>query len=563
MFLGLLRNFRLVKKRSNIERINDYKKWRTDFEASRTQHRTDFWEIQTEVENDWINSYNRALIKKFNKRSTSNRDAVIRIANRTTELAQERLEKEKQRESARKQRAEENSKTTLRKQELIEIMNMESSKWITIDNYKEKITESLIIPENIDHSSYYAQLRESSYIAGLGKIVPEGEDFNNRQETELKNSMIVPIFANVRSAIKKLSYSPLQPLFEDFEAVKSRLYSYPSKIEEIAKVYKAIAQAWKDKEKKDVNVYLARLLEQVNLLTTLVTEWNQYITITKYDDQELRLASFHMIDDEHTEKALKSFRKSGIDIKDPREVQEEDSEQDEGDVLSRADKKEKFEQPNPESSDLLDHELGGKKDVKIPEEEKYDGYDNEEDKISGSSSNSDDSDEGKSVAQLKAKYDRLEQKNKGKEGKDADLRIDTGKIMSNLEQETDFNSDFDMYKGVRKEKKEEDLKFIDKVVSEAVKEENESNKHPEELDYIQDRDKYVNVEWFAYSPTYAAMEMKQRVSNIDEEVLDEKGVENKYVILELLENLMNNPVHEPHLLVKVYKYHRYDPPVFK
>lgn len=581
MFLGLLRNFRLVKKRANIEHIRDYKKWRNDFEASRTQHREDFWEIQTEVENDWINSYNRALLKKFYKRSTSNRDAVIRIANRTTELAEERAEKQKQKDSAKKLRDEEYSRTLLRKQELVQIMNIESSKWITIDNYKEKITENLIIPENLDHSSYYAQLRESSEVAGLGKLAPFGSDFNNKEETEIKNRMIVPIFANVRSAIKRLSYTPLQPLFEDFEAAKSRLYSYPSKIEEISKVYRAIAQAWKDKEKKDVNVYLTRLIEQVNLLTTLITEWNQYITITKYDDQELRLASFHMIQDEHTEAELKKFKQYDFELFDNEEIDRE-PDKDEGDILSRKDAKERFENPNPESSDLLDHELQLKKDKTNSELEKLKGHSDEEKDKSSELSSSDranfnsasdsasdsNSDSDGKKAKLRGKNNSGTGKSKNGElnvegDKETDIRIDTNKIISNLEQETDFNSDFDMYKGVRKDKKEEDLSFIDKVVNETVKEENENKEHEEELEFVDDRDKFVDVEMFTFNPTYAAMEIKQRVNNIDEELLSQEGLEKKYLILELLENLMKNPIYEPHLLVKVYKYHRYDPPVFK
>jgi len=514
-----------VKKRTNLNHLRDYKQWRDEFEASRTQHRNEFWEIQTEVENDWINSYNKALIKKFNKRSTSNRDAVIRIANRTVELAEERAEKQRQQESARKAKADEYSKTLLRKQELVEIMNIESEKWITLENYKDKITESLIIPENLDHSSYYSQLRELSVIAGFGKIVPEGNDFNNKEETQYKNTLIVPIFANVRSAIKKLSYSPLQPLFEDFEAAKSRLYNYPEKISEITKVYQSISLSWKAKERKDPKIYLTRLQEQTNLLVNLITEWNHYINVTKYDDQELRLAFSHLIRDDY---------KNGLS---------EGSEEEENEAgLSKAESKNDFEEANPETSDALDMALDNNKEQEIPEEEKFPGNEG-----SSSSSSSEFLDSEEEVA--------------AKEEEKEDLRIDAKKVIDGIGQDSDLFSDFDMYKGIQGEGKPEDLKFVERIVNEAVKEGNKVDE--EELEYEEDKDKVLDLEQYVFTPTYAVLGMKIRVEEIPEDGLDSEAKDSRYMILQNLDKLMNIRVEEAHMLVKVYKYHRYDPPVFK
>ena len=476
------------------------------------------------MENDWINSYNQALIKKFNKRSTSNRDAVIRIANRTVELAEERAEKQRQQESARRAKADEYSKTLLRKQELVQIMNIESEKWITLDNYKEKITESLIIPENLDHSSYYSQLRELSIIAGQGKIVPEGNDFNNKEETQYKNTLIVPIFANVRSAIKKLSYSPLQPLFEDFEAAKSRLYTYPEKITEITKVYQSIALSWKAKERKDPKIYLTRLLEQTNLLVSLITEWNHYINITKYDDQELRLAFSHLIHDEYKSGSLGN------------------SDDEDEETLSKADTKNDFEEANPETSDALDMAMDNNKEQEIPEEEKF--PDNEESSSSSSS-------------EFLSSESELEKKEENKE----ELRVNTNKILDQIGQESDLFSDFDMYKGVMGDGKPEDLKFVERIVNEAVKEGNKVD--DEELEYEEDKDKVIDLDRYVFTPTFAVMETKMRVEAILEKDLDLEAKESKYLILQNLDKLLNVRIEEAHMLVKVYKYHRYDPPVFK
>jgi hypothetical protein len=361
MFKAVLRNFRLTKRRKNLDNLKEQVEWRKALDESRRKHHLEFWEIQTEVENEWLTSYNKALMKKYYRRQTKHRDSVIKISQRTQELIDERAEKIKQKENLRKSIESENWKDVLRKKELMDILNIESKKWITLDNYKERVTETLIIPENLDHSSYYTHLRDLSVIAGLEKIVPSAEDFNNRDETNAKNSLLVPAFSDVRSYIKRISYSPLQPLVEDYHASKSRLYNYPSKIEKIKQAYQNVLESWKAKESM-VSIFLDRMMQQTDLLVLLVESWNRYIQIAKLDDAEVRLGLDNIIND--------LPERIFFDI---------DKSDDQG-FHGNQD----FQEPNPETSDAIDHLLS---DLKVPKPEPtetsgsqssdYEGYDGE------------------------------------------------------------------------------------------------------------------------------------------------------------------------------------------
>ena len=99
------------------------------------------------------------------------------------------------------------------------------------------------MPHNLKFSSYYVKLQRESEIAGLGKIVSKKDFYNNRKESNIKNYFLLEYFTDVKSLIRHLTYTPLQPLFEDFEAVKAKLFDYPDKIREIAKKYKEVAAA--------------------------------------------------------------------------------------------------------------------------------------------------------------------------------------------------------------------------------------------------------------------------------------------------------------------------------
>ena len=226
MLKVLFRSHRLTKPRIINTYTGEIKQWKSDLKASIRQHGKDFWEIQTEVENEWIESYNHALRVQFHKKSARNRDGVIKIAQNTIALQHLREENAKKAESTLKRRADEFAETTLRKKLLIDTLNLESAKWITLENYQQAITENVLIPHSLDNSSYFVRLREISEIAGLGKIVSHRNLYNNRKESQLKNHILSIYFTELRSLIKTVSYSPLQSLLEDFEGIKAKLFAF-------------------------------------------------------------------------------------------------------------------------------------------------------------------------------------------------------------------------------------------------------------------------------------------------------------------------------------------------
>lgn len=483
----LFRSHRLTKKRILTAYQGEVRQWKADFKASIAKHREDFWEFQTGVENDWINNYNKALMKKHHKRSCSNREAVINISKNTTYLQKLREENSRKKESNLKALADKYADDFFRKKELIDVLNLESKNWINLENYKEKITPKLILPDNLDTSSYYVRVRETAMIAGFGKHHPNDNAYNNRQETMIKNSITIPIFNELKGLIKKLTYTPIWRLYEDFEGAKGRLYDHPDKIKEIAKKYESLAQAWIDLEKNNQDIYLERIFVRLSILEKVCRMWNKYISVTKMDDTEIRMTHTAVSDKEVI-----------VEVADENEAWDKD-----------------FEEQNPETSDAFVEEI------------------------------------------------QLE-KEEFKEGLElADLTKMSNDVMTfNLGGESEPATDFDMYTG-KQGSSEQNMKSLEDVMNELVRDVNDSKdlfQKQGDFDEI-DLEEAANVEEF--SPVFSLVDLKKKIEAISDKDLNLQPKLKRGDILRLIEKLNHCKIDEPHMMIKIWKHHRYGPAVFK
>jgi hypothetical protein len=139
------------------------------------------------------------------------------------------------------------------------------------------------------------------------------------------------------------------------------------------------------------------------------------------------------------------------------------------------------------------------------------------------------------------------------------------KILKNLHDNSENYSEFDMYEGTFKDLADaksrdinENIKKIGKIISK-----NTSNsKEDDPKINLNEQKEEMKIDDFCFNPTFAVLKMKDKISNIDESKLSQNRIDMKYKILINLEKLNNMKIIEPHMLAKVYKHHRYDPPKF-
>jgi len=136
--------------------------------SARKQLYSEFWESQRNVENEWVDNFNKVQLEKHRKQVIKRKESVIKISKATSD----HLDWVRRRDEDAQNRADLRAAKKAEKVEMIskwvDRLNVESENWITKENYHEKITEELIIPEAIHSTSYYEKLRQKSYLSELG-----------------------------------------------------------------------------------------------------------------------------------------------------------------------------------------------------------------------------------------------------------------------------------------------------------------------------------------------------------------------------------------------------------
>ena len=256
----------------------------------RKQLYDEFWESQRKVENEWIENFNNVQLEKHRKQVIRRKESVIKISKATSDHLDwvHRRDTEKQRKADL--RAQEKAQKVEMISNWVDRLNIESENWITKDNFEEKINEELIIPEAIHSTSYYEKLRQKSYLTELGSPQTRFDAYNNRGETRLRNSYLFPIFIEIKSAIKHLTWTEQHKLEHEFKTDKALLLlediPQVDQVPKLRDLYKNLAQAQVGQETQEAK--LQKLYDYLRTLQTLLVNWQKYVTIAQMDEIALQ-----------------------------------------------------------------------------------------------------------------------------------------------------------------------------------------------------------------------------------------------------------------------------------
>lgn len=489
MWRCIRRSLRVTKPRKKQTQYDqELLNWRKEMKATIDKYRNEFWELQTQVENDRITEFNQKELERLEHEATRKRHTALKLSKYAREMIEFKEEKKKKRDSKRMILAQDWAQKNQSRTLLINTLNLDSETWINKDNLDEKVKDRLFVPENIDYTDYYSKLRQESYLSLEGLPKSSYDHFNNRKETQFRNAFLSTLYSDIKSFIKDLTFSAEQKLFEDYEATKFYLMDNPQELKEVQQKYKLILASARAKESKDLNMFLQKSHKQLSTLANLVSRWNSYVDVLKMDDHEVMLY------------AAEEQMKSG----ELPEMFGEQEEAFEGDM----------QEPNPEFSEELPEEAINRENFAEEMEAK--------ESFSG--------------------------------------QLDVQKL---FEESEGGASELDIYSGVSFEKETTPLEAktaLDQVLAEM----NAEVSRPEDLYEI---NKVPGVEFNqekegVYNPAISLETFKQKTLSIDDQDLNLQSRWKKAEILRLIDKLNSIPVQEPHMLLKIFNHHRYDPPVF-
>lgn len=469
--------------------------WRKVCRQTVNQYRTDFWQLQSRVENEWIETYNEKVARRANKFQQRRKESVINIATHTTQLQQNKQKQQQVRQAnlynSQLQTAEKLRQDTL----LVQKMNADSKNWLTPGSLDEKLKDDLILPHSLEYTDYYRKLKEDAAVHRLGLPYGKKDLYNNRVETRYRNMLLHPHYVDMKSTIKKLTFTPAHDLEQDFEAAKKYLIDNPEGLRALREKYLVLWHAVKAIDKEPEN-FLMTTHKQLALLEKLVSSWDNYIKYAKMNDNMITL----FIEDQ--------LIKGGL-IEHPAD---ENVEEEWDDDMKGA---------NIETSDYFEEE-------KVP------------------------------------KDDFLEIMRMKEEAKPT---IDFSSVFAESDEKLPPGSDIDMYTGenVATITMDTDAKIVEAALS-----------IEQLLDNIEkeygDKDIFEDTEQLpeGFKEDYLALEkgdnrlfvlvgLKERINEMSDKDISLEDRWRKDEILKLIDRLNSYKIQEPHLLIKIFKHHRYDP----
>ena len=272
--------------------LQELKQWQQATKTQITEHRKAFWKSQTEVENQWLDNYTRKTEEKLQKQLVKSKQQTIVLCQRTKEKLDQVDRKQKRNKAVLEARRLQEQQMKESRERLITALNIDSQTWITPANLDERLKEGLIVPLSLDFTDYYQDLKHDISVGKMGVTMNGELQFNNRAETVMRNSLLQPLFMDIKSLIKKVTFSECVKLELDFEAAKSvlKLEEHPdlqSSLTSLRSKYVNLASALHSQD-SDPQHYLQKTYEQVVYSQELLYKWNEYMRFARMDDRELK-----------------------------------------------------------------------------------------------------------------------------------------------------------------------------------------------------------------------------------------------------------------------------------
>lgn len=238
-----------------------------------------------------MDDYTRKTEEKLHRQLVKSKEHTILLCQRTKEKL-DFVEKKRQRQAAKAEaRRKHDEMQKWSRERLITALNIDSQTWITPFNVDERLKEGLIVPLSLDFTDYYQDLKHDILLGKEGIKLNGDLNYNNRAETVIRNTLMLPLFTDLKSVVRKMTFSELVKLEQDFEAAKAvlKLEEKPNLSSELTNLrdkYVNLASAIESRD-QEPEIYIQKAYEQMVYSQELLFKWNEYMRIARLSDEEV------------------------------------------------------------------------------------------------------------------------------------------------------------------------------------------------------------------------------------------------------------------------------------
>ena len=229
-----------VAREINYDFENERKKLKEDMKLRRKQYKQEYWQMQTQIENKHFEDFRAERKTKQRNDLDKWRTAICKMAKNAQDHVKY-LEKKEERTLEKMRMTDiKNMRKSINNKMMLDSMDMDAEKnWPTMANLQDKIDADVIIPQNVlNYKDYQNKLQRLAIFAELGDHDAMQAVLDNQLIIEKKNTLLQPVFRDLKSMIRHMSHTPEYELLRD----------YVNKRKQIEKSIRAqSSEAWKQK----------------------------------------------------------------------------------------------------------------------------------------------------------------------------------------------------------------------------------------------------------------------------------------------------------------------------
>lgn len=174
----------------------------------RKQHLQEYWERQTQVENAYLERWQVERREKQRRDMDRWRTAICNIAMHTKKQITGLQKKELTLLEKMRRRDLKETKRAMDNRIMLDVMEVDSRKWPTLTNLNERVDENVVLPQTIlNYGEYQQKLQNLAFYAEQGDHESMQKLLDKEEVMEQKNTLLQPIFRDLKSAIKYMTYT--------------------------------------------------------------------------------------------------------------------------------------------------------------------------------------------------------------------------------------------------------------------------------------------------------------------------------------------------------------------
>jgi len=203
--------------------VKEYADYRKSMKKARRDLRIEADIAHTKAEEKWLEEYTKDQEEKWVRDMDKWRTSVCKIAMHTKRHLDFLKQKDEKSQEMTKLLSAEHAQKSYEKRLMLDAMELESSQWVKAKNEEEMLSQAIFPEAILDKGNYADYTRNVADMMDAGKFEELTEYLNTRDDLDLKNQFLQPLYRNIKVLVRDLTYTEEAKLFLDYTKLRDKI----------------------------------------------------------------------------------------------------------------------------------------------------------------------------------------------------------------------------------------------------------------------------------------------------------------------------------------------------